>query len=235
MVYVIIAGVVIVVILVLTQVPFFKTLILIAKVNPYEQKGDGSKSLLILGDSTGYGTGASDSKYSIAGLIGTEYPRLDITNQSVNGRTIAGLRSDLKTLEGNYDLVLLQIGSNDILRDRPLEDAAADLNVVLDTLAPRTKKIILLSSGNIGAAGRLTGSREDYYQKQTLIFSAAFVELAERRGDFTYVDLYVAPEDDPFVAEPHVYLANDGLHPTNAGYALWYKTLQPVLKTALGE
>jgi hypothetical protein len=55
---------IIVVVLVVTQITLFRTIILIAKVSPYEQKGTGGTSLHVLGDSTGYGTGSSDSKYS---------------------------------------------------------------------------------------------------------------------------------------------------------------------------
>ena len=233
----IIAGVVIVVILLLTQVNFFKTLILIAKVAPpYQQPGDGSKSLLILGDSTGYGTGASEAKYSIAGLIGTDYPNLIITNQSVNNRTIGELRIAVQTLSGQYDVILLQIGANDILQKRPLPTVLQDLRAVLDTIAPHTKKIVLISSSNVGGAVRFKNDEKAvYYQEQSINFKEAFKALQNDRPYFTYVDLYVAPEKDPFVLEPHIYTANDELHPTNAGYAIWYNTLKPVLRTALEE
>ncbi len=233
----VITGVVIVVVLLLTQVAFVRTLILITKVTPpYQQKGDGSKSLLILGDSTGYGTGASEAKYSIAGLIGAEYPNLTITNKSVNNRTIGELRRDIETLTGQYDVILLQIGANDILQRRTLETVLEDLQAVLDTLAPRTKKIVMISSSNVGGAVRFKNDEKAVrYQEQSINFKEAFKRLQNDRPHFTYVDLYVAPEKDPFVLEPHIYTANDRLHPTNAGYAIWYNTLKPVLRTALEE
>ena len=232
--YFLISIVIICVVLGLTQVTFFKTLLLIAKATPqYEQEGDGGGSLLILGDSTGYGTGATNSKGSIAGLIGADYPNLTIINKSVNGRTIAGLREDIKKLEGQYDVILLQIGANDILQKRTLDETMEDLRAVLDTLSTHTKKIVMISSGNVGGAVRFTGEEASSYQQQSIIFKDAFLALNGERPYFTYVDLYVAPEQDPFVLQPNIYTANDGLHPSNAGYALWYKTLKPVLKTAL--
>lgn len=226
---------IIIVVLALAQVSLIRTLLLIAKVSPYEQKAESGKSLLILGDSTGYGTGSSDSKYSIAGLIGAEYPNLTITNSSVNGRTIGELLEDIKNLDGTYDVILLQIGANDILQKRPQDRVLEDLRAVLDALAPRTKKIMMISSGNVGGAVRFKDAEAANYQQQSIIFKEAFLALNAERPYFTYVDLYVAPENDPFVLEPHIYTANDGLHPTNAGYALWYKTLKPVLRTALEE
>lgn len=41
---------------------------LIARVTPYEQVGTGGGSILVIGDSTGYKTGASRSSESVAGL-----------------------------------------------------------------------------------------------------------------------------------------------------------------------
>jgi lysophospholipase L1-like esterase len=153
----------------------------------------------------------------------------------VNGRTIGELRNDIKNLEGTYDVILLQIGANDILQKRPQDRVLEDLRAVLDALAPRTKKIVMISSGNVGGVVRFSGKEAADYQQQSINFKEAFLALNPERPYFTYVDLYVSPLNDPFVLEPHIYTANDGLHPTNAGYALWYKTLQPVLRTALEE
>ena len=63
---------------------------------PYEQKGSNTKSLLILGDSTGYGTGARCAKESIAGLMGATDPDIKITNISSNGRTATELLNYLQ-------------------------------------------------------------------------------------------------------------------------------------------
>jgi len=46
---------------------------LIARVAPYEQPGGGAGSILFIGDSTGYGTGASRSDESVAGQLGNAY------------------------------------------------------------------------------------------------------------------------------------------------------------------
>ena len=222
------------IVVVASQLTFFKTLFLIAKVTPYEQKGDGTKSLLVLGDSTGYGTGASTQKNSVAGLIGTDYPSLTITNKSVNGRTIGELRKDIETLEGQYDVILLQIGANDILQKKPLDSSLTDLNAVLDILEKRASKIVMISSGNVGGAVRFKDEEAQAYEQQSILFKEAFLNVNTERPSFTYVDLYVAPEKDPFVLEPEIYTANDGLHPSDAGYREWYKKLKPALDAALG-
>jgi lysophospholipase L1-like esterase len=222
---------IVLVVAVLSQVTFVRTLFLIIKVTPpYEQKVEGGKSLLVLGDSTGYGTGASNSKNSIAGLIGAEYPNLNITNNSKNGRTVADLRKDIESIEGTYDVILLQIGANDILQKRTLEETLEDLLLILDTLESKTKKIVMISSGNVGGAVRFKGEKAKEYQTQSIKFKEAFLSLNSERANYTYVDLYTEPENDPFVLESHIYTANDGLHPSDAGYQLWYEKLKPVLK-----
>jgi lysophospholipase L1-like esterase len=130
----------------------------------------------------------------------------------------------------------LQIGANDILQKRPLLTVLEDLRAVIDTLAPHTNKIVMISSSNIGGAVRFKNDdKAVYYQEQSINFKEAFKALQNDHPHFTFVDLYVTPEKDPFVLEPHIYTANDGLHPTNAGYAIWYNTLKPVLRAALEE
>ena len=59
---------------------FAKTIWLIATVTPYEQVGNGTttQKILVLGDSTGYGTGAESGNKSIAGLLGADFPAYSI-------------------------------------------------------------------------------------------------------------------------------------------------------------
>ena len=93
---------------------------LIVRVTPYEQLGGGAGRILVIGDSTGYGTGAAHATDSIAGRLGTDYSAYAITNDSVNGRQIIGAAKVVAGLPDNdrYDLVLLQIGANDLIAGR---------------------------------------------------------------------------------------------------------------------
>jgi len=57
-----------------------------AKSTPYEARRPGaSKTLLIIGDSTGVGTGAARPQESIAGRIAEEFKDVNIINLSRNG------------------------------------------------------------------------------------------------------------------------------------------------------
>lgn len=206
---------------------------LIIRVTPYEQPGSGGDSILVLGDSTGYGTGATTGRASVAGRLGAAYPSVAITNQSVNGDTIADAVDRTSGLTESYDLILLQLGGNDILQLRPLEAVRADTERLLAALAPHTDRVVLMSAGNVGAATAFSGATAARYTEQSQRYHAAMEELAAVRPELTYVNLYEPPESDPFVSQPELHLALDGLHPSDTGYAVWYEKLRPVLGAQL--
>lgn len=216
-----------------------KTVWLIIEVKPYEQAGEGDnlQSVLVLGDSTGYGTGAGSGDNSIAGLIGADYPSVSITNNSKNGRTIGEALIEIRTLplEPKYTLMLLQIGGNDILQKRNLDIVRSELTELYTEAKKRSESVVMISSGNVGAAAAYTGTKKaGEYERITRQFRQMFIEVAEA-SDVTFVDLFEEPENDVFLREPKTYLAIDGLHPSAAGYAYWYKTLAPQLKKVLKE
>lgn len=218
------------VVLLFVNLNFFKTLYLIARVSPaYEQKGTDDKTLLILGDSTGYGTGASGRTESVAGLIGAAYPELTIINQSENGRTAKKLRRDIQKLEGKYDTILLQIGANDLLRHTPTSEVVAEIEGTAVYLRKHTDRVLVLTSGNIGAAPRFSVTKRAVYTDSFRIYDQLMQSQAMKTGSFTFVSQFKEPENDPFVLEPEKNFSMDGLHPSSAGYALWFEALKPRL------
>jgi lysophospholipase L1-like esterase len=211
---------------------FGKVVFLILQTSPYTQQGNG-KTLHVLGDSTGYGTGVRDPKDSIAGRIGQDYPNLRITNDSVNGRTIGELVPVVDALVGNYDVILLQIGGNDVLQSRPADVVARELGLIFEKLQNHTDHIIMMSSGNVGGATAFTGGKADEMTRQKLLLREVYM-ITSDAYKVTYVDLYVEPTEDLFVLEPKRYQATDGLHPSADGYGLWYEKLRPIVAAALG-
>jgi len=214
---------------------YMKTYYLIARVAPYEQTGSGEGAIQFLGDSTGYGTGATRGKYSIAGRLGAEYPGYAITNQSVNGRTIDILLQDIAGFSGQFDLIVLQMGGNDILQKRDTDLVLADLEAVLQRLLPHTKEIVMLTSGNVGGAIAFSGAEAQEYERLTRAYRTRVIELSKNTPHFTYVDLFDEPGHDPFQEQPDTYTALDDLHPSNAGYGLWYSKAKPAFDAALNK
>lgn len=210
---------------------FAKTIFLIARVTPYEQVGTGTGRILLVGDSTGYGTGATRGADSIAGLIGAEYSEFQIENRSKNGDTIGDALARVTDIEGQYDLIVVQLGGNDIIQERDLAQTLEDLNQLYERLQLHTRHLVMLSAGNVGAAFAFSGAKATALTAYSRTYHTALENFADSRPNFTYVNLFDEPADDPFVSEPKVYLAMDGLHPTSAGYALWYQKLASVVQS----
>lgn len=209
-----------------------KTIVLILRVSPYEQVIPSAPKILILGDSTGYGTGARQSSNSISGRIGADFPTYSIENKSVNGRTIGELVSVAQSVEGEYALILLQIGGNDILQQRDTAVVEKELRTIVADLTDNTESLVMISSGNVGAASAFDTEDSQKFERITRDFKAVFGAVA-RDTELTFVDLFLEREDDPFVSNPDTYLAMDGLHPSDEGYGAWYTTLRPTIEKML--
>ncbi len=207
------------------------TVWLVARVSPHEQTAVGRPQVLILGDSTGYGTGASDGEYSIAGRIGNTYD-VSINNQSVNGRTIGELEQDKESILGRYEVILLQIGANDILQRRSVAEVEVELRRLVSYLTRKTDHLLMMSSGNVGGAIAFSDTEATEYETLSRQYRAMFMRVATEK-ELTYVDLFEEPENDVFVAQPDLYFAADGLHPSDAGYAVWFSKLQTILHPIL--
>lgn len=207
---------------------------LITRVTPYEQAVAGAPTILVLGDSTGYGTGARRGVESVAGRLGADFPQYTIVNNSVNGRTIHELQRVAEGVEGEYALILLQIGGNDILRERGVVEVEEELRNVVATLTPHTEHLVMLSTGNVGGATALSVAEARQYEAITRDYRVMFARVAFSTA-LTYIDLFAEPANDPFVKNPERYLALDGLHPSSAGYELWYQSLRPTMQDLLEE
>lgn len=73
--------------------------------------------LLVVGDSTGVGTGASSPGHSLAGLIAKDHPRWQIVNRAKDGAKFADIVRQLEALgEQRFHAILVLGGGNDVIR-----------------------------------------------------------------------------------------------------------------------
>lgn len=146
-----------------------------------------------------------------------------VRNGGVSGDTtrqgLARLRWGLRGLPRAPDLVIVELGANDMLRGLPPEQVAASLDAILAELGHRHLRVLLTgmrASANLGS---------DYRRK----FDGIFPALARRRHVALYPFFY-----DGVVARPDLIQA-DGLHPNARGVTIIVGRMTPVVKTALSS
>ena len=174
--------------------------------------------LLVVGDSTAVGTGASSGQTSLAGLLAQSYPNLLIDNRAQDGARFDGVVEQLSA-GGRFDFVLIMAGGNDVMRFRNADATRADIDraaTLAQGLAPR---VAFLPAGNVGNAPFFFPPVSWLMTSRARELHAA-VQAAAARTGAAYVNLFKPPEDDPFVQRPGLHAA-DGLHPSEAGYRVW--------------
>ncbi len=196
--------------------------------------------LLIVGDSTGVGTGAGSPEASIAGLIARDHPDLLIDNRSRDGARLADVASQLQQADGRYDLVLVLAGGNDVLRLTDEQTLRAAVDAIVGRAARLADQLIVQPPGNVGNAPILFPPFTWWMTERARMLHAVVRSAVEAAPHARYVRLFEEREDDPFVHRPELNAA-DGLHPSAAGYRLWYEQLRKqggldeLLRAASGE
>ncbi len=186
---------------------------------------DAPRRLLVIGDSTGVGTGASDPRNSVAGQIGVRLPGLEVVNLAEDGARMADVVQQLSAApRGPYDAILIQAGGNDILRFTDLGRLRETTDRLLAAATARTGLVVMMSTGDVGTAPAFPFPVDVLYSWQTRRVRGLLLDSAARHG-IAYVDLYDPSPDNPFVTDPWKYHARDGLHPSDAGYRLWFEQL----------
>jgi lysophospholipase L1-like esterase len=191
--------------------------------------------LLIVGDSTGVGTGASAPQHSLAGLLAQAYPQLAIKNIAQDGATFEGVVQQLQRDTERFDVVLIQAGGNDVIRLRSDEAMRVDIERAVSLATGRADHVLVMPAGNVGNApfffppvSWLMTNRAERMHR--------YVKATAQQQGAVYVSLFKEEANDPFAHNPGLHAA-DGLHPSDAGYRIWFDeiTRQADLSTLLAR
>lgn len=198
---------------------------LVREAEPYTARpAQPEKRVLIVGDSTAVGTGADTPAQSLAGLIGQHHPRWQIDNLGANGAKWADLPAQLERAAGGYDLVLVLAGGNDVIRFTPLFRLREPIQRTAALAAQKGRHVVLMPCGNVGHAPFFAPPLTWVFSRRSERLHAAVQEVAASEG-VHYVRLLRPRDQDPFVIHRDTLNAADGLHPSSAGYAEWYREL----------
>lgn len=195
----------------------------------YEQYPQNpSMKILVTGDSTAFGTGVSDMKESTAGRLGNDFPEATIQNISENGLKIEGLVEKIKSLpdSSSYDVILIQIGANDVTGVTSLKKVKEDLSQLMKLVTSKSERIIILTSGNIGLSPVFRAPLSQAITKRTLLVREIFLNEVKLHESVQYVDLFKVAEEDIFLTDVDKYYASDYFHPSGDGYGIWYKDIK---------
>jgi len=187
---------------------------------------------LALGDSYSIGEGVPDAgrwPVQLAVRLRREGVALDDpTIIATTGWTTDELSAamDAFAFEPPYDLVSLLIGVNNQYRGRSADDYRSEFRGLLERAVAlagrRSERVLVLSIPDWGVTPFAHGSGRDVLQiaGELDVYNAIAQEEAGRRGA-QFVDI-------TGISRPHpALLADDGLHPSAAQYALWTEAAVP--------
>lgn len=181
--------------------------------------------ILAFGDSLteGYGLPASQSfAAQLETLLKVRHPAARVINAGLSGDTTSTARTRLagvlSGLRSAPDLVIVELGANDLLRNIPLHVTRANLDAIV-TEVRRCGLPVLLAQMEaprfLGAFGRQC--------------SAIYGELAERHGIATAPFLPRGLLGNPALTLP------DRVHPNAAGAAMIAQRFLPAVEAALDD
>lgn len=178
--------------------------------------------IVFLGDSLTAGLGLA-REHSVPSLIqarlNSEGYRYEVINAGVSGDTSAGGLSRLDwSLEGDVDVLVVELGANDGLRGLPIPQMKRNLDDIISRADARGIEVVLTgmeAPPNYGAA-------------YTSEFRQVFRDLADDH-DVTFVPFYLEG-----VAGNQALNNADGIHPNAAGAriiegTIW-RALEPLLE-----
>jgi acyl-CoA thioesterase I len=184
---------------------------------------EAATRILAFGDSltSGYGLAPDQSfPVQLAARLKADGYDIIVDNGGVTGDTTAdGLARVDWTMGDHPDIVLLELGANDMLRGLPPKRAEANLDAILSKLRAAQVKVLLLgmrASSNWGAD----------YQKT---FDAIYPALAKKYDVPLYPFLLEGVALDPKLNQA------DLLHPNAAGVAAIVGRVAPALERLLGK
>lgn len=193
-----------------------------------------------LGDSYTIGTSvAAHERWpdQLAAALGPAEPTLQVVaNLGVNGYTTADLiRDELPALDGlRPEFVSVLIGVNDVVQGAPIARYEANVAAILDALRGRlpSERIVTVAIPDYTAtpAGADYGDPRQQHEG-IVVGNAVMARLAAARG-IAYVDIF---DLSLRAAADRSLVADDGLHPSGAQYALWVERVMSVVARLIGR
>jgi len=188
--------------------------------------------ILILGDSTGVGIGATSPEDSIAGLLATEFPQADIVNVSQSGARVAHVTRQAQRcvrLGWHFDLALVHVGGNDVLRATPIDRLVISGQHLMTELTRLADRTVWLGPLNIGLAPLFPPPYSWLLAARSHAAARVFAACAHAHGAH-FIDFCASDHSNHFLRERRASFAVDGLHPSSSAYRYGYAALRAAMQ-----
>jgi lysophospholipase L1-like esterase len=193
-----------------------------------------------LGDSYTIGTSVDPAERwpdRLVAALGPDEPTLRlVANLGVNGHTSADLiRDGLPLLDDLApEFVTVLIGVNDVVRGVPRATYEVNVVTILETLLARLARTRVVTVAIPDYT--LTPAGADYGEPRRqleaiVVANATMARLSGERG-IAWIDTF---DLSLRAATDRSLVADDGLHPSGAQYALWVERIAPVVAALIGR
>ena len=157
------------------------------------------------------------------------YEGLPVVNSGISGNTTEDILSNMDSRVYNYNpsKVFLLIGTNDLLRDKSVEEITENIEIIVNNIRknePQTEVYIeSIYPVNYELDKSMVGDRSNEDIKQINENLKKYCQ----KNDYTYIDTYnlLIDEDGNFSEE----YTDDGLHPNDKGYEVITEELKKYL------
>jgi acyl-CoA thioesterase-1 len=203
-------------------------MLILAAAFPLIPAAAADTKILALGDSLTAGYGLKQGE-GFADQLQTAFRKMGrpvtVINGGVSGDTSAGGLARMDWALGDQpQVVIVELGANDMLRGLSPDSTKANLAAIIDKAKAAGAKVLLCgmkAQRNLGA---------DYVAQ----FDAIYPDLAQHEG-VTLYPFFMGGIIQSDGSVDRALLQGDGLHPTEAGAALIVERMMPVLLPLLGS
>lgn len=199
------------------------------------RRGARGPAVLILGDSTGVGIGARCPEESIAGLLAADFPDADIVNISASGARVCDAVAQARkfdTPERPFDIALLHVGGNDVVRNTPPQNLAKACEALLAELPRLALRTVWLGPPNLGLAPLFPLPFSWLLAARSRAAAAIFAQSAARHG-VALVDFSAREHAVRFAHGRRQHFAVDGFHPSSSSYSYGYEAARRAIGLGL--
>lgn len=182
-------------------------------------------TLVVLGDSTAQGIGASSAGETfgagVARSLAEDGRAVRLHNLGVSGAQAKQVLSDQipRVTALKPDLVLLSVGANDVTGWTSRGDYLQSMESILDGLAGTGARVVVLDVPAIVAAPLLPLPARWVFDVRTHRFNSGLRDVVGGRKNVELAPIYEETRE-PFERD-RTNFAADGYHPSPKGYALW--------------